>query len=193
SIPVLDVRRLDWTRTPFGLFLDPHFRRQGRWIAASVLIGVVAGAGAILFDLLFRLAQWLLLDGIGRFRPPGSGVEGGAGHPPDILWLLPVALVVGGLITGALVYGFAPEAEGHGTDAVIRAYHELGGRIRRRVPIVKAVASAITIGSGGSAGREGPIAQVGAGFGSVLADVLKTGGRARRSMVMGGVPGGDGR
>ena len=143
------------TRTPFGLFLDPHFRRQGRWIASSALIGAVSGAGAIGFDLCFRIAQRLLLEGIGRFQPPASGLEGGAGHPPEILWLLPVSLVIGGLITGALVYGFAPEAEGHGTDAVIKAFHHLGGRIRRRVPIVKAVASAITNGSGRSR-RSGP-------------------------------------
>ena len=61
-----------------------------------------------------------------------------------------------------------PEAEGHGTDAAIAAYHEHDGYIRPRVPLIKLVASALTIGSGGSGGREGPIAQIGAGFGSLL-------------------------
>ena len=73
---------------------------------------------------------------------------------------------------GLLVYSLAPEAEGHGTDAVIAAYHSPQGQIRPRVPLIKIVASALTIGTGGSGGREGPIAQIGAGFGSVLANLL---------------------
>jgi CIC family chloride channel protein len=186
------LRALDGTRSPFGLFLDPHFRRQARWIATSALIGLVSGLGAILFDLAFRLAQRLLLEGLGGFLPPGSGMEGGPGHPPVALWRLTVSLVIGGLLSGALVFSLAPEAEGHGTDAVIKAFHHLGGRIRRRVPVVKAIASAITIGSGGSAGREGPIAQIGAGFGSFLADVLRRDDAERRIMMMAGVAGGIG-
>jgi CIC family chloride channel protein len=63
------------------------------------------------------------------------------------------------------VYTFAPEAEGHGTDAAIDAFHNKRGEIRGRIPIIKTIASAITLGTGGSAGREGPIAQIGAGFG----------------------------
>src|SRR5262249_18718244 len=102
------------------------------------------------------------------------------------------SLVIGGLISGALVFGLAPEAEGHGTDAVIKAFHHLRGKIRRRVPVVKAIASAITIGSGGSAGREGPIAQIGAGFGSFRADLVKCQNRDRRTMMMAGVAGGIG-
>ena len=72
-----------------------------------------------------------------------------------------------------LVFTWAPEAEGHGTDAMIRAFHRGGGMIRARVPLIKSVASIITIGTGGSAGQEGPIAQIGAGFGSFLARVLR--------------------
>ena len=79
---------------------------------------------------------------------------------------------VGGLLSGLLVYSLAPEAEGHGTDAVIAAYHRRQGQIRPRVPLVKIVASALTLGTGGSGGREGPIAQIGAGFGSLLANLL---------------------
>lgn len=184
--------QVDWPHTPFGIFLDPQFPKQGRWILHSVLVGLVAGAGAILFDLAFRASHALLLGGIGRFVPPGSGIEGGAGHPPESVWLLPISLVAGGILAGALVHGLAPEAEGHGTDAVIRAFHHLRGKIRRRVPAVKALASAITIGSGGSAGREGPIAQIGAGFGSFLADLLKLDNRGRRILMMAGVAGGIG-
>ncbi|HXI02541.1 MAG TPA: chloride channel protein [Candidatus Saccharimonadales bacterium] len=183
---------LNWAARPFGIFLDPGLGRRGRWIVYSALIGVVSGTGAILFDLAFRACQWLLLEKVGHFLPPASGIEGGPGYPPQIPWLLPLSLVIGGLISGALVFGLAPEAEGHGTDAVIKAFHHLRGMIRRRVPAVKAIASALTIGSGGSGGREGPIAQIGAGFGSFLADFLKLRNQDRRIMMMAGVAGGIG-
>jgi CIC family chloride channel protein len=186
------ARHLDWAARPFGLFLDPNLRRRGRWILYAALIGTVSGVGAILFDLMFRVAQRVLLVGVGRFQPPASGVEGGAGFGPESPWLPLLSLVIGGLASGALVFGLAPEAEGHGTDAVLKAFHKLRGKIRRRVPVVKAVASAITIGSGGSAGREGPIAQIGAGFGSFLADVVGLGNADRRIMMMAGAAGGIG-
>ncbi len=182
----------DWAKAPLGLLRDPHLRRTGRWIGYSAMIGVVSGVGAIVFDLIFRAAQWGLLGKIGRFLPPSAGAEGGAGFPPQAPSLLPVALVAGGLISGLLVYSLAPEAEGHGTDAVIDAFHRKMGKIRRRVPLVKMVASAITIGAGGSGGREGPIAQIGAGFGAFLGDVLKLTNRERRIMTMAGVAGGIG-
>ena len=81
---------------------------------------------------------------------------------------------LGGLNSGVLVFTLAPEAEGHGTDSVIRAYHGRQGQIRPRVPLVKIFADAVTIGTGGSGGREGPIAQIGAGFGSLLGNSAAT-------------------
>ncbi|HKT21075.1 MAG TPA: chloride channel protein, partial [Nitrososphaerales archaeon] len=79
-------------------------------------------------------------------------------------WLVPLSTALGGLATGLIIYRFAPEAEGHGTDEAIAAFHRKDGKIRRRIPVVKAIASAFTIGSGGSGGREGPTAQIAAGF-----------------------------
>jgi CIC family chloride channel protein len=184
--------RLDWAYKPVDTIRDLRLRRRGRWILLSALIGTLSGLGAIAFDLMFHLAQRLFLEGIGGFRPPAAGGEGGAGYLPDNPWMLPVSLVVGGLISGLLVFKLAPEAEGHGTDAVIRSYHHLNGKIRRRVPLVKSIASAITIGSGGSAGREGPIAQIGAGIGSYLADLFKLTNHDRRIMMMAGTAGGIG-
>ena len=99
---------------------------------------------------------------------------------------------LGGLISGLLVFHFAPEAEGHGTDAMIDSFHRKKGIIRRRVPVIKTIASAITIGSGGSAGKEGPIAQIGSGFGSFLASLLKMDTRDRRLMLLAGAAGGIG-
>ncbi len=84
-------------------------------------------------------------------------------------WLLLVVPAVGGLLSGLLVFRFAPEAEGHGTDAAIAAVHHNPRSMRGRVTLVKLLSSAATIGAGGSAGREGPTAQISAGFGSMLA------------------------
>ena len=111
---------------------------------------------------------------------------------PSEPWRLILCLVLGGLITGILIFTLAPETEGHGTDAVIRSFHHLRGKIRRRVPLVKAVTAALTIGSGGSAGREGPTAQIGAGFGSALGDMLGVPDHERRILMMAGVAGGIG-
>jgi CIC family chloride channel protein len=86
----------------------------------------------------------------------------------------------------------APEAEGHGTDAAIEAFSWKAGQIRARIPPVKLIASAITIGSGGSAGREGPTAQISAGFGSLLSDVLKLEPNERRILVAVGIGAGIG-
>jgi len=184
--------KLDWAHRPIDAVRDLRLKRRGRWIVFSALIGAVSGLGAIIFDILYRLSEKYILGGIGRFQPPGAGMEGGVGFGPETPWLLPISLVIGGIISGALVYTFAPEAEGHGTDSVLHAFHHLKGRIRKRVPVIKTLASAVTIGSGGSAGREGPIAQIGAGFGSFLADTLKLTNHDRRIMVMAGTAGGIG-
>jgi CIC family chloride channel protein len=99
---------------------------------------------------------------------------------------------IGGLVSGLIVFTWAPEAEGHGTDALIRAYHRGAGVIRGRVPLIKGVASVITIGTGGSAGQEGPIAQIGAGFGSFLARLLRLTPSERRLLMLAGAAGGVG-
>jgi len=103
-----------------------------------------------------------------------------------------IALAIGGFLSGLLVNSLAPEAEGHGTDAAIEAFHFKRGFIRPIVPIVKLFASALTIGTGGSGGREGPIAQIGAGFGSFLATSLKLPARDRRILLAVGMGAGVG-
>jgi chloride channel protein, CIC family len=105
-------------------------------------------------------------------------------------WLFFALPAIGGLLSGLLVYRFAPEAEGHGTDAMIRAFHEQCGVIRARVPLIKGVAIILTLCTGGSAGKEGPIAQIGGGAGSVLAQELNLTVRDRRILLLAGVAGG---
>jgi len=172
---------------------DPRFFHTGRWLLFSAMVGVVAGVGAIVFDQLFEFATHVLLGGIGGFVPPAAGNEQvTAPFGPIAAWRLPVVLVFGALISGVIVYRFAPETEGHGTDGVIKAFHSGLGKIRRRVPLIKMIASSVTIGAGGSAGREGPVAQIGAGFGSFLGDVFKLSNRERRLLMLAGVAGGIG-
>jgi CIC family chloride channel protein len=135
------------------------------------------------------------MDFMAGYRPPSPAGEHHLLHPTGtpfnrlILLFLPA---LGGLVSGWLVYTYAPEAEGHGTDAAIDAYHRKGGFIRSRVPIIKTLASALTLTTGGSGGREGPIAQIGAGFGSFLATALKLSDRERRIMMAAGIGAGVG-
>jgi CIC family chloride channel protein len=156
----------------------------------GILIGIVSGLGAILFDFLLRTGtRFFMRDLIGFVLPPSATWRLFLGVPLS-RWVMIGVPALGGLISGLIVFTFAPEAEGHGTDAMIDSFHRKKGIIRRRVPIVKTIASAITIGSGGSAGKEGPIAQIGAGFGSFLASVLKMSEKERRIMLLAGAAGG---
>ncbi|MCL5678958.1 MAG: chloride channel protein [Candidatus Thermoplasmatota archaeon] len=136
-----------------------------------------------------------MLTGITGFTPPVTAASGGS--PTYVIGtfdriLIPVSTTLGGLISGIIIFRFAPEAEGHGTDAAIDAFHNKNGKIRRRVPLVKTVASAITIGSGGSAGREGPTAQIAAGFGSFIADTFRMDDHDRRIAMAAGIGAGIG-
>jgi CIC family chloride channel protein len=154
---------------------------------------VVAGVGAIAFDHLLTLALEVLRL-ITGYVEPGRGADSDLARQitaKHSYWFL-VIPALGGLASGILVYTLAPEAEGHGTDAMIEAFHQKGGHIRRRVPIVKIIASALTIGSGGSAGKEGPIAQIGSGFGAFLSSGLKLKPRDQRILVLAGAAGGIG-
>ncbi len=167
--------------------------RQFRLTLLSIAVGIVAGLGAILFDQLLGLALEVLRLITGYVEPGRSSSATLAAEITSrhSYWFL-IIPALGGLASGILVYRIAPEAEGHGTDAMIEAFHQKGGQIRRRVPLVKIVASALTIGSGGSAGKEGPIAQIGSGFGSFLSSGLKLKPRDQRILVLAGAAGGIG-
>jgi len=153
-----------------------------RLLFLCVLVGVVSGLGALLFDSVLHLLEKQLLNEW-LFN---------TANPDYQYWPLVVVPAVGGGLAGLIAVWFAPEATGHGTDAVIRAFHKEKGAIRARVPLVKGICSILTIGSGGSAGKEGPIAQIGAGFGSTLATLLKLSVRDRRILMLAGVAGGIG-
>ena len=164
-----------------------------KWVVLGALIGVVGGLGAIVFYTALEVATQVFLGGLAGYVPPTPAGEGGAlitdaARP----WAIPLVVALGGLISGIIVFRLAPEAEGHGTDAAIAAYHHRPRGIRARIPLIKLVASAVTIGSGGSGGREGPTAQISAGFGSFLGRALDLDARDARIAVAVGMAAGIG-
>lgn len=166
-----------------------------KWISYYILIGLIAGLGAVFFHYLCQWGSHIFMDQMAGYRPPSPAGEAPLIPPtntPFSRWILLFLPALGGILSGWLVYTFAPEAEGHGTDAAIDAYHNKGGFVRGRIPFIKTIASALTITSGGSGGREGPIAQIGAGFGSFLATRLKLSDIERRIMLAAGVGAGIG-
>ena len=148
-------------------------------IALGVAVGVATGFGAVGFRKLIGLVHRAFYSGgVGAF-------------PEGLTWLgLVLAPMIGGLLVGLLVYFFAREAKGHGVPEVMESMILRGGRIRPIVVIVKTLASSICIGSGGSAGREGPIVQIGSAFGSSVGQILKLSDRRVRTLVMCGAAAG---
>ncbi|MGC1384585.1 MAG: chloride channel protein [Candidatus Acidiferrales bacterium] len=164
-----------------------------RLIVDSVFLGIVGGLSAQVFMWMLGVSRSLFLVRLAGYASPGMSHNGDvvrAAVASHGMWLLPVATTLGGLISGILVYGLAPETEGHGTDTVVKAVHWTSSVLRARVAPVKMIASAITIGSGGSAGREGPTALIAAGFGSMYASILKRPERERRLLVLMGMAAG---
>ncbi len=134
----------------------------------AILTGAVAGLGAWVFRMLIGLVHNLLFLGLASFSYDANL------HTPPGPWGVAVILVpvVGSVAVAFLVGTFAPEAKGHGVPEVMDAIHFNGGRIRPRVAVVKSLASAISIGSGASVGREGPIVQIGSAFGATLGQIM---------------------
>jgi chloride channel protein, CIC family len=138
--------------------------RLSQLIAIPALIGGLTGAITIGFVELINLVQWIA---IGSSDLPLRVL-------PHVHWLRVIlAPVLGGVLVGPIARSLASEAEGHGVPEVIEAVTLGGGRIRRRVAAVKSLVSALTIGTGGSVGREGPIVQIGAGVGSAVGQWLR--------------------
>ncbi len=145
-----------------------------KWLVLGIAIGAIAGVGAIAFFAALSACTHLLLGTLAGYHVPTPMSEGGAAGSGSFQrpWAIPLVAGAGALLGAIVVFRFAPEAEGHGTDAAIAAVHHNPRGVRFRAVVVKIVASALTIGAGGSAGREGPTGQISAGFGSLLTRVL---------------------
>ena len=144
----------------------------------AIVIGIGAGLGTVVF-------VWMIAFFKNIFFGDGAGILGFLGSGYVIA--LPL---LGGLIVGPIIYFLAPEAKGHGVPEVLTAIATQGGRIRPVVVLAKALSSAITLGSGGSVGREGPIVQIGAALGSTLGQFLKLNERRVVSLVASGAAAG---
>lgn len=147
----------------------------------AFVVGVLAGIGAIVFVYLIELVQWIFF-----------------GHGEDLYHLIKDAPLykkllipsIGGAIVGPIIYYYAKEAKGHGVPEVMSAVALKGGVIRRRVVAIKALASAISIGTASSVGSEGPIVQIGAAIGSNIGQALNFSGSRMKSLVACGAAGG---
>ncbi len=186
---------MDWSSRVRNLFSGVELKASAKWFLLSAAIGVVAGLGGVVFQLASQTVFQFTLAAVAGYAPQEPAGEHSLFEHRDRQlspWLIVAVMAAGGLVSGVIVYTFAPEAEGHGTDAAIESFHQKRGFVRARIPLIKMLTSAITIGTGGSAGREGPIAQIGAGFGSVLATYLKLSARDRRIMLAAGMGAGVG-
>jgi CIC family chloride channel protein len=178
--------------TPAG---SPLMRAVSGWLGGTrlglavmaLVVGVGAGFGAVGFRELIYGCTWLVT---------GHNQFGQQGHAPSLhlealgIWFVLVVPIVGGLVYGPMIQRFAREARGHGVPEVMLAVAENGGRIRPQVTIVKAFASAITIGVGGSVGREGPIVQIGSALASTLGQRVRMSESRLRIIVACGAAGG---
>jgi chloride channel protein, CIC family len=177
SLPRRYLRRFrDWLRvSPSGL------------VALALAVGAGAGAGAVAFRYLIEA---FTLAFTGRRDESGAGHASYGFYHGVGFWFVILAPVAGGLLYGPLIALLAPEARGHGVPEVMLAVADRGGRIRPRVAVVKSVASALCIGSGGSVGREGPIVQIGSALGSTLGQVMRLSETRLRILVACGAAGG---
>lgn len=143
-------------------------------IIVAIIIGILAGFSAIGIRAMIEFFSELSFPGEGNLL--GNIIS----SPWYIIILAPI---IGGLIVGPLIYFFAPEAKGHGVPEVMQAILLKGGNIRPRVALIKALASAITIGTGGSVGREGPIIQIGSSLGSTVGQFFRVPSKRLKTLV----------
>ena len=151
-------------------------------VGLAITVGVFAAAGAVILRALIRGVQWLCFD-------QGARLGGALEWMGTARLHLLLAPALGMVLVSWMVRKWAPEAKGHGVPEVQYAVRMLGGRIRSRVAAVKAIASAISIGSGGSVGREGPIVQIGSSLGSTVGQVMGLGPDQTRLLVAAGAAG----
>ncbi len=151
-----------------------HLHEQVYLSLLAIAIGILGGYGALLFRLVIKATQY------GFYQSSSDFLTFAHTLPAYLKVGLPA---LGGLIVGPIVYFGAREAKGHGVPEVMEAVALRGGRIRRRVALATIIASGVTIGCGGSVGREGPIVQIGSSIGSTLGQFLKVSPLRRRTLV----------
>jgi CIC family chloride channel protein len=162
--------RFSWVRRWAGFVHDQLRATSAGMVALAVVVGLGGGLGAVVFRYLVYGATWVVTGQQQYGLIPGQP----SSHVPWLgRWFILMAPIAGGLVFGPLIHRFAGEARGHGVPEVMLAVAENGGRIRPQVTVVKALASATCIGTGGSVGREGPIVQIGSALASSLGQLVR--------------------
>ncbi|MGA7123173.1 MAG: chloride channel protein [Polyangiaceae bacterium] len=189
------MRRLRAFRGLLGAARAPiGFQILGRVLLHAALVGATAGLLGSLFFAGVEATQRIWLErwtGYVPLRAGGERILGEMNGPvPFRPWLLVVVPALGALIGGAISVWIAPETRGGGSDAIIEAFHRKDGRVRKRVAFVKALVSILTLGSGGSGGREGPTMQMGGALGSLVGQLLRVTDRERRILLVAGTAAG---
>lgn len=164
----------------------------GRTLLHSAVVGAAVGVTCVLFVLGLELVQYGVLESLVGYKPLRAAGETQAhfgGVPVFRPWFLLFVPAVGALVSG-LVAVAAPEIRGGGSDAIIETFHRKNGVVRRRVPILKVIASIFTLGFGGSGGREGPTMQIGGALGSIVGRYLRVTERERRILLVAGAAAG---
>ena len=171
-----------------------EFQILGRVLLHAAIVGVAAGLMGSLFFAAVEAVQRVALEGWTGYVPLRAGGERLLGEMQELPvfrpWLLLVVPATGALVGGAISNWLAPETRGGGSDAIIEAFHQSRGFVRKRVAFVKAVVSALTLGSGGSGGREGPTMQMGGAIGSLVGQLMRVGDRERRLLLVAGTAAG---
>jgi chloride channel protein, CIC family len=181
-------RLLSGARAPIDLQI------LGRVLLHAALVGAAAGLLGSLFFTGVEAVQRISLEKWAGYVPLRAGGERILGEMPGpvpfrpwLLWAIPAA---GALLGGAISTWLAPETRGGGSDSIIAAFHRNGGRVRKRVAFVKAIVSILTLGTGGSGGREGPTMQMGGALGSLVGQLLRVTDRERRILLVAGTAAG---
>lgn len=163
---------------------------MGRVVLHALLVGLVVGFVSCAFYTLLSISERVLLEGIAGYEPLRPAGEQAFEIPiprrPFSLLSLALLPALGGLGAGVVAYRLARETSGGGGDAYIRAFHHHAGTMRKRVALVKIIATCLTLGSGGSGGREGPTMQVGASIGALVGRFIKVSVRERRLLAVSG-------
>ncbi|HEX4447989.1 MAG TPA: chloride channel protein [Polyangiaceae bacterium] len=189
------VRRLRALKRLLGATPRPiELQILGRVLLHAALVGAAAGLLGSLFFAGVEAMQRVGLESLTGYVPlraAGEGILGEAATPAVFRpWLLLIAPACGALLAGILSTWLAPETRGGGSDAIIEAFHQHRGIVRKRVAFVKGLVSILTLGTGGSGGREGPTMQMGGAIGSLVGQVLRVTDRERRILLVAGTAAG---
>lgn len=170
-----------------------HLNNLSSLYVYAVIVGIAAGIAAMGFSYLLHLAEDFVKTLYSATNENNLSLNEKLGNalsnPINSITII-VLPAVGGLVAGIIAYFFSRDSVGTGTDEMINAFHNNEGKISAKVPFFKSVATIFTLSTGGSGGKEGPISQVGAGIGVIVANLVKAGSRARRTLLLSGTAAG---